>query len=210
MQTMDSLSATPAGALNSPAAQRNADVILQRLAAHLPARGRVLEIACGSGQHAVHFATALPHIQWQPSDPSAEARLSTDLWAASAGLKNIEPALDIDMLDSAHWPDGPFDAVVCINMVHISPWSATKGLMKLCQKVLPIGGLLYLYGPYHEDDVPLAPSNAAFDDSLKSRNHDWGLRDRVQVIGLAKQHGLRHTLRAEMPANNISLMFRRF
>ncbi|WP_292054611.1 MULTISPECIES: DUF938 domain-containing protein [unclassified Brevundimonas] len=207
---MDSLGLAPTGALNSPAAERNAPAILARLKPHLPASGRVLEIASGSGQHAVAFAGALPEVEWHPSDPSPEARHSTDLWAAQSGLNNLRPALHLDMLDEASWPDGTYDAIVCINMVHISPWAATEGLMALAQSRLAQGGLLYLYGPYREPDVALAPSNAAFDESLKSRNPEWGLRDRDQVIELAKRHGLRFTLRAEMPANNISLMFRRF
>lgn len=188
----------------------NADLILNRLQPHLPARGRVLEIASGSGQHAVHFASTLPDLQWHPSDPSPDARNSIDLWAKASGQPNLHPALALDMLDAATWPDGSFDAIVCINMVHISPWAATEGLMQLAERALPRGGLLYLYGPYLEEKVPLAPSNAAFDASLKSRNPEWGLRDRAHVSALAKQHGLLPTLRAEMPANNISLMFRRF
>lgn len=210
MQTMDNLVATPQGALTSPAAQRNADAILQRLRPHLPAKGRVLEIASGSGQHAVHIAKALPDIDWQPSDPSAEARESIDLWAKASALPNLKHAMALDMLDHSQWPQDSYDAIVCINMVHISPWAATEGLMQLAERALPRGGLLYLYGPYREEKVPLAPSNAAFDASLKSRNPEWGLRDRAHVSALAKQHGLLPTLRAEMPANNISLMFRRF
>ena len=210
MQTMDSLTSTPDGALNSPAAQRNAAAILERLAPHLPAHGRVLEIASGSGQHAVQFASALPRLTWHPSDPSDDARRSIDLWSKSAGLANVAAAARIDMIDPTSWPDGCFDAVVCINMVHISPWAATEGLMALAQRTLPRGGLLYLYGPYRETDVPLAPSNAAFDESLKARDPHWGLRDLDAVAALARQHGLRLTLRADMPANNLSLMFRRF
>lgn len=210
MQTMDSLTTAPEGALVSPAAQRNADAILGRLAPHLPASGRVLEVASGSGQHAVHFATALPRLDWQPSDPSAEARRSTDLWASQAGLQNLRPALALDAMNPSTWPTERFDALICINMVHISPWAATEGVMQLAQRVLPRGGLLYLYGPYLEDEVPLAPSNAAFDASLKARNPDWGLRDRKEVVALARRYGLLPSLRATMPANNLSLMFRRF
>ncbi|WP_297803561.1 DUF938 domain-containing protein [uncultured Brevundimonas sp.] len=210
MQTMDSQELTPQGALYSPAAARNAEVILSTLRSHLPAKGEVLEIASGSGQHAATFARALPNLMWQPSDPSAEARNSIDLWASEAGLPNLRPALALDMLAPDTWPHRAYDAITCINMVHISPWAATEGLMALAERSLPRGGLLYLYGPYREADVTLAPSNAAFDESLKSRNPEWGLRDRDQVVELARQHGLRFTLRTPMPANNISLMFRRF
>ncbi|HYC74594.1 DUF938 domain-containing protein [Brevundimonas sp.] len=209
MQTMDSITTAPGGALASPAAARNREPILQVLKAHLPARGRVLEIAAGSGEHAVAFASALPGLEWTPSDPSAEARTSIAAWAGVAGLPNLRPPLALDMLDEASWPKGPFNAVVCINMIHISPWAATEGLMKLAGRVLPVGGLLATYGPYLEAEVPLAPSNAAFDGSLRARNPDWGLRDRDEVAAAAKAEGLALTRRVGMPANNLMLLFRR-
>lgn len=210
---MDSVKSTPDGApsaLISPAAERNSAAILEVLRAHLPVRGRVLEIAAGSGQHAVAFATALPGLEWTPSDPSAEARASIEAWRAKTGAANLRPAQAVDMLDDATWPSAPLDAVVCINMIHISPWSAAEGLMQLAERSLTRpGGLLYLYGPYREAEVPLAPSNAAFDDSLKARDPAWGLRDRGEVEALARSHGLALTLRRAMPANNLSLIFRR-
>lgn len=209
MHTMDSLGYAPDGALISPAAARNADAILARLKPHLPESGKVLEIASGSGQHAVHFASALPHIHWQPSDPSADARRSIDLWAKATALPNIGTAINLDVLDEASWPQGPYDGIACINMVHISPWAATEDLMQLAQSRLPLGGLLYLYGPYKEADVPLADSNATFDASLKARDPSWGLRDRGEVENLARAAGFRLTLRSEMPANNLSLLFRK-
>lgn len=209
MQTMDPISATPGGALASPAAARNREPILRVLTAHLPARGRVLEIAAGSGEHAVAFAGALPGLDWTPSDPSAEARASIAAWAGTVGLPNLRPPLALDMLDEATWPEGPFGALVCTNMIHISPWAATEGLMRLAGRVLPVGGLLATYGPYREAEVPLAPSNAAFDESLKARNPAWGLRDRDAVAAAAKAEGLALTLRVEMPANNLMLLFRR-
>ena len=207
---MDTLSALPDGALASPASDRNAEPILKLLRAHLPKSGRVLEIAAGSGQHAVAFSSALPGLSWTPSDPSPEARASIAAWTAEADLNNLQPPLALNCLDEATWPDAPFDGLVCINMIHISPWSATEGLMRLAERVLRRpGGLLYLYGPYREAEVPLASSNEAFDASLKTRDPAWGLRDRDQVVALARSHGLTLTLRAEMPANNISLLFRR-
>ncbi len=207
---MDTLTARPDGALASPASLRNAEPILRLLRAHLPKSGRVLEIASGSGQHAVFFSGALPSLDWTPSDPSADARASIAAWAAEAGTGRLQAPLALDCLDEATWPEAQFDAVVCINMVHISPWAATEGLMKLAERALPRpGGLLYLYGPYRETEVPLAPSNAAFDASLQARDPAWGLRDRDAVTALAKAHGLTLTLRADMPANNISLLFRR-
>ena len=207
---MDTLTALPDGALASPASVRNAEPILHILRAHLPKSGRVLEIAAGCGQHAVTFSSALPGLEWTPSDPSPDARASIAAWAAQSGSDNLQPPLALDCMNEATWPEGPFDAVLCINMIHISPWAATEGLMKLAERVLPRpGGLLYLYGPYREAEVPLAPSNQAFDASLKARDPAWGLRDRDAVVALARSHGLALTLRTEMPANNISLLFRR-
>lgn len=207
---MDTLTALPDGALASPASVRNAEPILRLLRAHLPKSGRVLEIAAGSGQHAIAFSSALPGLEWTPSDPSPDARASIAAWAASAGGENLQAPLALDCLDEASWPDVGFDAVVCINMVHISPWAATEGLMRLAERALPRpGGLLYLYGAYREAEIPLAPSNEAFDINLKARDPAWGLRDRDQVVALARSHGLTLTLRTEMPANNISLLFRR-
>ncbi len=209
MQTMDALNATPEGGLSSPAAIRNAGPILEVLRAHLPARGRVLEIAGGSGQHAVAFAGALPGLEWTPSDPSPEARASMAAWAAWAKLPNLQPPLALDMLDEAGWPTPTTDAVLCVNMIHISPWAATEGLMRLAGRVLRRpGGLLALYGPYREPEVDLAPSNADFDLSLKARNPDWGLRDRDAVVAEAAAVGLALTQRIAMPANNIFLLFR--
>lgn len=209
MQTMDPILATPHGALASPAVARNTGPILEVLRAHMPARGRVLEIAAGSGEHAVAFAAALPGLEWTPSDPSAEARASVAAWAEAADLPNLRPPLALDVLDEAGWPEGPFAALVCINMIHISPWAATEGLMRLAGRVLPVGGLLATYGPYRETETPLAPSNAAFDESLRARDPAWGLRDRDDVAAAAKVEGLALTRRIAMPANNLMLLFRR-
>lgn len=220
MQTLDPIvpanltqGAPSSEAMTSPAAARNAEPILAVLKAHLPTQGRVLELAAGSGQHAVAFAAALPGLQWTPSDPSEQARASITAWAEAAYLPNLAAPLALDAADSNTWPDAaeaPFEAVVCINMIHISPWAATKGLMAGAAKVLTNhGGLLVLYGPYLEAETPLAPSNAAFDASLKARNPDWGLRDRDTVVAEARAHGLHLTLRIEMPANNLMLLFRR-
>ncbi|WP_426025341.1 DUF938 domain-containing protein [Brevundimonas sp. TSRC1-1] len=208
MQTLDHLDALPAGALSSPAAQRNAAFILDVLQTHLPARGRVLEIAAGSGDHALAFASALSGLDWTPSDPSPQARDSLTAWR-QAGPSNLRPPLSVDAADPATWPQDRFDVVYCANMTHISPWSATEGLMDLAGRVLRRpGGLLVLYGPYREAEVPLAASNATFDESLKARNPAWGLRDRAAVEALARSHGLAATRRAPMPSNNLTLLFR--
>ena len=209
MQTLDHLDALPAGALSSPAAQRNAAFILDVLRTHLPARGRVLEIAAGSGDHALAFASALSGLDWTPSDPSPQARDSLSAWR-QAGPSNLRPPLSVDAADPATWPQDRFDVVYCANMTHISPWSATEGLMDLAGRVLRRpGGLLVFYGPYREAEIPLAASNAAFDESLKARNPAWGLRERETIEALARSHGLAATRRVQMPANNLTLLFRR-
>lgn len=209
MQTLDPQTRRPDGALASPATARNTGPILEVLKAHLPAQGRVLEIASGAGEHAVAFAGALPGLEWTPSDPSPEAQASIAAWTGTAGLPNLRAPLALDVRDEASWPGGTVEVVVCINMIHISPWAATEGLMRLAGRVLRRpGGLLVLYGPYREAGVELAPSNAAFDESLKARDPAWGLREREAVAAAAKAEGLAFTLRVEMPANNLMLLFR--
>ena len=208
---MDTLQpAPPSGALSSPAVARNTAAILGVLRAHLPARARVLEVASGSGQHAVAFARALPDTTWTPSDPSAEARTSIAAWAATTPLSNLNPPLDLDAGDPDAWPALDVQVIVCINMIHVSPWSATEGLMTGAGRILPDpGGLLVLYGPFREVDVPLAPSNAAFDATLKDRDPALGLREVAHVVAVARSRGLHLTRRVEMPANNLMLLFRR-
>ncbi len=210
MQTLDPVQpAILPGARVSPAVARNTKPILDVLRVHLAARAKVLEIASGSGEHAVAFASALPATTWTPSDPSDEARVSIAAWATEAALPNLHPALALDAGDPATWPDDRFQALICINMVHISPWTASEGLMALAARVLvDPGGLLILYGSFREAEMPLAPSNAAFDDSLKSRDPAWGLRDRDAIVALGKAHRLHLTRRVEMPANNLMLLFR--
>jgi Protein of unknown function (DUF938) len=192
----------------APAAARNRDAICGVLDRILPDNGYVLEIASGSGEHIVHFAARWPHLIWQPSDPEPGARGSIDAWAADASLGNLSAAIDVDVMDD-DWPVGQVDAILCINMVHIAPWAATRGLMKGAGRLLPASGLLYLYGPFREADVPLAESNVAFDASLRSRDPAWGLRDMESVIATASDHGLSFVQRIAMPANNVSLIFRK-
>lgn len=199
----------PPGARVSPSTARNREPILEVLAPRLPARGQVLEIAAGAGEHAVHNAAALPHLQWQPTDPDPEALISIAAWRDHAALPNLLPPLRLDASDPDSWPVAEADAVVNINMIHISPWSATQGLMSGAARVLPTGGLLYLYGPYLESDVETAPSNLAFDQSLKDRNPAWGLRRVDDVTALAARHGLMLAERIAMPANNLSVIFRK-
>lgn len=203
------LPAPPSDARFSAAAERNTGPILDVLRAHLPAQGSVLEIAAGTGQHACAFARALPGLDWTPSDPDPEARASIAAWRGVADAANLREPLALDVRERQSWPDRQWSAIVCINMVHISPWAATEALMEMAGRNLAPAGLLALYGPYREADAPLADSNATFDDSLKARNPAWGLRDRDDVIAQAKAHGLAFTLRKALPANNLMLLFRR-
>jgi len=193
---------------SSPAALRNRDPILDVLRGVLPASGRVLELASGSGEHVMHFARHLPDLDWQPSDPSPDARQSIAAWASAEGLRNVGDVVDPDAA-LGPWPVGPFAAILCINMIHISPWPATVGLMQGASGVLPAGGVLYLYGPYRRGDRPLAPGNAAFDEDLRARNPAWGLRDLDAVIACAAEHGFVFDRAIDMPANNLSVIFRK-
>ena len=194
---------------HSPSAARNRDPILGVLRPHLPARGLVLEVASGTGEHTVHFAQASPpELVYQPSDPDPAARASIDAWTATAGLTNIRPAIELDAADEV-WPIEHADVVVCINMIHISPWASTVGLLHGAGRVLPAGGLLFLYGPYRRHGHHTAPSNEAFDQDLRRRNPEWGVRDLERVDGLAADAGFASALIQEMPANNLSVLFRR-
>lgn len=195
------------GALTAPAVARNREPILAVLRRILPAQGTVLEIASGSGEHAVHFAAALPHLVWQPADLDPDALRSIAAYRAAARLPNLLPPLALDAA-SPDWPVTHADAVVSINMIHIAPWSAAQGLMAGAERILAAGDVLYLYGPFKEDGQHTAPSNAAFDSNLRQRNPQWGVRDVGDVCNLAQQHGLALVERVTMPANNLSLVFR--
>ena len=199
--------AIPQGARTAPSTARNRQPILDVLAPRLPDKARVLEVASGAGEHAMFLAAALPTVRWQPTDRDADALASIAAWQGSARLPNLAPPVRLDAADFATWPAGPFDAVVCINMVHISPWAATEGLMAGAGRVLTPGGRLFLYGPFLEADVATAPSNLSFDGSLKSRDPAWGIRDLAQVAALAKANGLAFAERIAMPANNLVAMF---
>ncbi|MBS0360996.1 MAG: DUF938 domain-containing protein [Proteobacteria bacterium] len=197
----------PAGARQSPSTARNREPILQALGSRLTPGARVLEVASGAGEHAMFLAARLPVAAWQPSDPDPDALGSIAAWRDHAGLANLAAPIRLDAADPATWPPGPFEAVVCINMVHISPWAATLGLMRGAGRALVRGGRLFLYGPYIEADVATAPSNLAFDESLKARNPAWGLRDLAEVKAAAAAEGLAFRERVAMPANNLMVMF---
>ncbi|MFC5085002.1 DUF938 domain-containing protein [Microvirga arabica] len=195
-------------ALTSPSVARNRDPILAVLQRVLPASGLVLEIASGTGEHAHHFAAALPHLTWQPTDQDEQALNSIAAHRAASGLPNLLAPLRLDA-SAPDWPVEQADALVAINMVHISPWRATQGLMAGAGRVLPPGGVLFLYGAYKENGAHTAPSNEAFDQDLRRRNPEWGVRDLEEVTDLARAHGLDLAERIAMPANNLSLVFRR-
>ena len=183
---------------------RNRDALLAVLRDLLPTRGLVLEVAAGTGEHARHFATALPGLTWQPSDPSPEARASMDAWAE--GVPNILPGLALDAA-AWPWPIARADAVLCVNMIHIAPWAACLGLLRGAAEILPPGAPLILYGPYLRAGVVTAPSNLDFDASLKARNPEWGLRALEDVAAAAQGFALGQVV--EMPANNLTVVFQR-
>jgi Protein of unknown function (DUF938) len=191
-----------------PHTARNRDPILDVLKRVLPLRGLVLEIASGSGEHAVYFAAQLPALSWQPSDSDAEALASIAAHGAASGAPNLLPPLVLDVTANT-WPIERADVVMCCNMIHIAPWAACEGLIAGAGRVLPGGGLLYLYGPYQIDGRHTAPSNAAFDRDLRSRDPAWGIRDLAEVTALAKRHRLALVETVPMPANNFSVIFRR-
>lgn len=190
----------------APAATRNRQPILDVLRPALPPEGLILELASGTGEHVAFFARVLPHLQWQPSDPDEQARRSIDAWAAEGETPNIRPAIALDVRQD-DWPVDHADAILCINMIHISPWEATVGLMRGAGRLLRPGGLLYLYGPYRRDGAHTAPSNAAFDADLRARDPSWGVRDLEQVAAEAETNGLLLDRIVSMPANNLSLLF---
>jgi hypothetical protein len=187
---------------------RNASPIIAVLAEILPPDGLVLEIASGSGEHALHFARAFPRLSWQPSDPDPIALRSIEAWRTGEGLPNLLAPLPLDAA-SPEWPVAKADAILCINMVHISPWRATLGLLDGAARLLGAGAPLYLYGAYRRRDVPTAPSNEGFDQSLRARNPEWGVRLLEDVVAEAERRSLRLHRVVEMPANNLSVVFRR-
>ncbi|MEP2737168.1 MAG: DUF938 domain-containing protein [Erythrobacter sp.] len=193
---------------HAPATLRNREAIADILAEELPESGTVLEVASGSGEHVVFFAEKFRHLEWQPSDPDAEALASIAAYRAEFGGHNVREALMVDA-QSAPWPIEQADAILCINMVHISPWDAAAGLFENAAKLLKTRAPLILYGPYFEDSVEPAPSNLDFDKSLRSRNPKWGIRDLAKVNDLAASTGFSLTSRCAMPANNLMLIYRR-
>jgi cyclopropane fatty-acyl-phospholipid synthase-like methyltransferase len=192
----------------APATARNREPILAVLRRILPARATVLEIASGTGEHAVFFAQEMPGLDWRPSDPDASARASIADWIESEGVGNVRAPLATDILDPA-WDRGlgAFDAAISINMIHITPWAAALGLFAGAGRLVRQGGVLFLYGPFMRDGRHTAPSNEAFDAWLKQRDPQFGVRDLAEVENAAAAQGFALRETVEMPANNLSLVF---
>jgi hypothetical protein len=198
---------------SSPSAERNREPIAAVLRRCLPATGAVLEIASGTGEHVAWFAAQFPGVVFQPSDPGHTQRASIAAWIAAAGVPNIRPPLALDVT-SPDWErnggiPAPLAAILCINLIHISPWGATLGLMRGAGQLLTDGGVLYLYGPYQRAGRHTAPSNAAFDASLRAQNPEWGVRDLESVVAEGDRAGFTLDDVVEMPANNLSVILRR-
>ncbi|MBE0489988.1 MAG: DUF938 domain-containing protein, partial [Halomonas sp.] len=185
--------------LHSTAAARNRQPILEVLRQVLPERARVLEVASGSGEHALHCAGGMPDWHWQPSDPTHEALASIAAWRETTALPNLAAPRYLDATDPASWPAEPFDAIVAINLLHISPWAVTEALMARAGERLVPGGVLYLYGPYRRGGEHTAPSNAAFDASLRRHDPRWGVRDLEAVVAEAQGRGLELARVVDMP-----------
>ncbi|MFK8184691.1 MAG: DUF938 domain-containing protein [Phormidesmis sp.] len=205
----------------APATERNRQPILEVLQQVLPQKtGTVLEVSSGTGEHAVYFAPRLSHLYWLPSEPQATGRASIQAWGKAMLAENLcLPPLALDV-SVQPWPvetspvqlqlaqlSAPICAIVNINMIHISPWEMCEHLMAGAHRILPVGGVLYLYGPYKREGKQTAPSNETFDHMLRSRDPSWGIRDLEAVIEVAERHNLRLSKVIEMPANNLSVVF---
>jgi SAM-dependent methyltransferase len=191
-----------------PHVARNREPILEILQRVLPRQGLVLEIASGGGEHAAYFASNLPGLRWQPTDANSEMFESIAAHRAAIDVANLLLPLHLDVT-SEQWPVERADAMVCCNMIHIAPWVATEGLIAGAGRTLSRDGFLYLYGPYKIDGRHTAPSNQDFDARLRGQNPLWGVRDLTEVSRLAERHGLALSETVPMPANNLSVIFRR-
>ncbi|MFQ5764191.1 MAG: DUF938 domain-containing protein [Rhodospirillales bacterium] len=196
------------GRLVSESCERNKDPILEVLKRVLPETGLVLEIGAGTGQHPVHFAPAFPGLAWQPTDPDAASRASIAAWAEAAGAPNLLSPVALDVMDDP-WPVADAVAVISINMIHIAPWACCLGLIAGAKRVLAEGGVLFLYGPFKVGGRHTAPSNKRFDMSLRSRDPAWGVRNLDDVAMEAREAGFQLAETVQMPANNLSVVFRR-
>jgi len=193
---------------HAPATERNREPLLAVLREVLPSSGTLLEIASGTGQHAAFFAQTFPGLAWQPTDIGPQDLQSIEAWRAEAALPNLRPALRLDVCEE-RWPVEAADAVLCVNMIHIAPWEACQGLMRGAARALSPGGCLVLYGPYFVEGRPTAPSNIAFDESLRARNPAWGVRELSAVTAEALGAGLSRERVVDMPSNNLTVVFRK-
>ena len=193
---------------HAPATLRNRDAILGVLRSVLPTTGIVLEIASGTGEHIVHFAQDLAGLIFQPSDPDPDALLSVSAWVEATRSTNVRLPVILDA-SQPPWPIASANGIICINMIHVSPWKATVGLMRGAGEILPPAAPLYLYGPYKRQNIPTAASNKAFDQSVRDYEPTWGLRDLEAVAAMAQSAGFSEPVITEMPANNLSVVFRR-
>jgi hypothetical protein len=198
----------PSGGLHAAATERNRGPILEILRRVLPPSGLVLEIASGTGQHVTYFAGELPALRWQPSDPSPLHLDSIRAWTVASGADNVAPPVQLDV-ELAPWPLVHADAILNINMIHIAPWSAAEALFRGAARLLPAAGVLFLYGPFKRDGRHTAESNARFDERLRGEDPRWGVRDLGDVETLAAAAGFGAPEVSAMPANNLSLVFRR-
>lgn len=194
--------------LSWAAPERNKQPIVEVLARVAPRTGRLLEIASGTGQHAVHFASHLRGLSYQPTDVEPVNLASIEAWRREAGLDNLLPPLELDVRDDP-WPVGEVQVVYSANLVHIAPWECAEGLLRGASRHLEPGGLLLVYGPFRVGGAHTAPSNLAFDEDLKRRDPRFGVRDLEALVALGEKHGISLEERVEMPANNQSLIFRR-
>jgi Protein of unknown function (DUF938) len=194
----------------APATDRNREPILAILRQILPATGTILEISSGTGEHGIFMAPQLAPRYWLPSDPNPDARTSILAWQKFSPCDHLYPPIDLDA-SSDQWlvdPKEPITAIVNINMIHIAPKAAYLGLFAGTRRILPVGGILYLYGPFKQCGVHTAPSNAAFDESLQSQNPEWGIRDLEDITRVAQSHHLELQKVYPMPANNLSVVFK--
>lgn len=203
----ETLSNLAGGRLVSPSAERNKEPVAQILAQVLPRQGVVLEVSSGTGQHVVYFARAMPYLTWQPSERDAVSLLSIARWVEGEGVPNVREAVHLDVTERP-WPISCAAAVVCMNMIHIAPWSAGEALLHGAAEVLDPGGTLVLYGPFRRRGQHTSESNEAFDRHLRTRNAEWGVRNLDDVAMFAQACGFGAPEVYEMPANNLSVVFR--
>jgi SAM-dependent methyltransferase len=205
---LEDLNASRDGRLASPSAERNREAIAGVLSQVLPRSGLVLEVGSGTGQHAVHFALVMPHLTWQPTEQDEDCLRSISAWAAVDPQANVLQPLYLDVTD-AQWPIEVAEAIICINMIHIAPWSTTQALLRGASRILPPGGFLCLYGPYRVAGKHISASNRAFDAQLRAMNSEWRVRDLDAVLKEARAYNIELAQTFEMPANNLIAIFRK-